>query len=553
MQEIFMALPLIEIVIFMIVSRKYGGIREYMVHRNNKGRVIGTAIGFIAFFSFGIAFAKGTHNAAWGMISIWNVFAHIILLLVVLIYRPRPVYEAPRDDHGSARWSTMKEFWQAIDTFIDEKGMIKEEGLWVSNGSFRRTIGNLLTVAAPRSGKGSIFIIPNLLMNPFGSYVVTDPKGENACVTALYQKKAGQKVYILDPWDEQMAIRAKHGIPAAGFNPFDFLRRNMSVLTDNCDMISYYLIPLNPESRDPYWDQRARSLIKLLLVHIVTSQPIEKQNFWTLYKMLRLDNQGLASLIDDMKQNPAYDGYVQSGANEIWSLAKTETTWGNVLSVAQNGTTIFESSKLRESLLKSEFDPYELPNGDCTVYIVIPEQYQISHSAWLRMVVGLCLKAVNAKPNKRVNFLLDEAGILGKMESIPQNYAFGPGQNIVMWAYFQSLSQVKQIYGEAGMESLVSTTDHLIAFNVQDQFTREYISKLLGDTTRTRFEESEGPSGTTTSEKAFGRPLMTPEEVGNCPLLINIGKGFKIKLTKDYYFDPKERFKDRGQPPPRIH
>src|SRR6185312_15521150 len=68
---------------------------------------------------------------------------------------------------------------------------------------------HVATIATTRAGKGRSVIIPNLLTWR-GSALVIDPKGQNACVTALKRGHGGagltgalgQTVRILDPLGE---------------------------------------------------------------------------------------------------------------------------------------------------------------------------------------------------------------------------------------------------------------------------------------------------------------------------------------------------------------
>lgn len=511
-------------------------------------------------------------------------YISLILLVVRWIskrFAKKPPPPVKLTDHGSAEWATQEQFIKAGNNF-------ENEGLWLGDHYRRTKPGHLLTIAGSGAGKNACQIIPTLLVNPYGSYVITDPKGENAFITARNQRQCGQQVYILDPWNLQQQMGARHGVAPSCFNPFDFIKKDPSELRDNCELVASYLVPDNPNAKDPYWDDRARSLIKTCLMHIVTDMPIEKHTFWTLYRMIRVSGDGWLSLLADMKLNEACDGLISIAAEEFMGMDPGGNTMAGIRSNAQNATSIFESPQLQKAMERSDFDPYDLPNGNCTVYIVIPDRFIETHSAWLRMVIGLCLKAVNAKPNKRVNFLLDEFPMMGKMQDVQKAFAFGRGQNIVMWAFAQNLSQIRQIYGEDGMNAFISNTAVFMAFGIKDQFTKEYVSAATGDAT---FVKVSYNSGTTTGEKTsnssgkstqtFGRRLLTPEEVERMPNIIVFTEGLKFWIFKIGYYqnrfegldwqdkrldpqnakmiksgklpnDMREFFKERADPPPRV-
>ena len=74
---------------------------------------------------------------------------------------------------------------------------------------------HLLMFGPNGSGKGTRFLIPNLLSITDRSIVVVDPKGELAAVTADYRRTVGE-VVILNPFNVL-------GLGSDGFNPLALL------------------------------------------------------------------------------------------------------------------------------------------------------------------------------------------------------------------------------------------------------------------------------------------------------------------------------------------
>lgn len=471
-------------------------------------------------------------------------FGFIIRYAIPLLKsKPKVQYQGRSTDHGSAQWASWPDFVKANNPEGGYSGLV----LGVSN-LLRYKQGHLITVAGTRSGKGTCLIIPSLLLQPAGSYVVTDPKGENACITARSQREYGQNVVILDPWDEEKRIGARHGIEASGFNPFDFIKADMDELRDSCEQIANFLAPDRPEDKDPYWNDRSRTLIKTLLMHIITWLPPDEHNFWTLYKLLRLSPEKWALLLAEMEENPSEGGLISIASQEFLGLPAE--TMGSIKSKAQTATSIFESPQLRRSLEKSDFNPYDLTEGKTTVYIVIPERYLETHAAWLRIVIGLCLRACNSKPNKRVHYLLDEFAVMGKMKDVQKAFAFGAGQNIVMWFFAQNLSQIKEIYGEDGMNTFIGNAAILQCFGgMKDQYTQQYFSKAFGKTTAAKkvFTTSTGTnngSGSSSSStsvssslQTYEKDLIAPDEIETYKeMIFFIGEGLRFYHNKQPYY-----------------
>ena len=506
--------------------------------------------GFVAMFGFLAFFAFTLPQGSLGLGLLF--VAPIGIGFYYFYIRKQPDFSSAGQltEHGSSMWNSREEL----------EALAGDNGIYIGGGwILKDPEAMLIAFGPPGSGKTSGILIPNLLIRPAGSYFVTDPKGEITCITARAQAEYGQKVVILDPWNVQKEIGARHGIEASGFNPFEYLRANMDELLDLSEMIAHILIPQDINKHQQFWDERARSLIKLLLAHIVTYLPQEKQNFWTLYKMLRTDNDQFAELIVDMKLNSAFDGFIQAGANEIFGLLQTAPeTYGGIRSNAQNGTKIFESPQLRKSLETSGYDPRWMTDGNTAVYVVIPERYRLSHSAWLKIVLGLTLKAVNHKPDKRAIFLIDECANLGKMQEIIDGYAIGRGANMTLFTFFQDLSQLKEVYGENAANGLLSKSKVREFMDQQDFVSQKYVSDLLGRTTILQKSDSFNEQGSSTSYTPTGRDLLTPEEVGKIQQIITFIADKKFLLPKTMYYRDygdgwHEIFREKADPPPRVN
>jgi type IV secretion system protein VirD4 len=461
-------------------------------------------------------------------------------------------WRIPADDSNSvtpyngpkAGWATIEEFDRAngVDPNNDEQPL----GKWIGGGFTRVKHAHIVTIGGSSQGKSSSLAIPFLLSDPIGSEVITDIKGELAYITARTRKALGQRVFILDPFDLQHDLGATHGIKSAGFNPLAYiLKRPTEELRDNADVIAYSLVPDKPGDRDPFWASRSRSLIRTILLHILTARPKEEHNFYSLYKAVRLGGDEWVSYLYEMKKNPALDGIISIAAEEFLGLIEANNTMMGIRANAQDATAIFESPQLRHFLQKNDFDPDTLSDGDVTVYIVLPERYIDTHYTWLRMMISMCIKAVNAKPNNPVHFLLDEFPICKKMPDVQRAFAFGRGQNLHMWIFAQSIPALRELYGEDGVNGFISNSAVLQCFGgVRDQPTRELFSKLLGNIEVIKTSESFGSSkskdGTswseTTNRQLQKEPLLSPDAIGNCSGIITIADSHKFIIKKRPYY-----------------
>ena len=106
------------------------------------------------------------------------------------------------------------------------------------------------------TGKGTRFLIPNLLSINDRSIIVIDPKGELAAVTADYRRTIGD-VVMLNPFDVL-------GLGSAGFNPLATLDPASPHFYDDAAALGEALIKV--ESKDPHWSESAQGLIVALIM-----------------------------------------------------------------------------------------------------------------------------------------------------------------------------------------------------------------------------------------------------------------------------------------------
>lgn len=488
--------------------------------------------------------------------------------------------------HGSSKWSKVEEFSDLFNDFSNEqlRSKFEEYGGYVISPKELKYIkhSHAITIAGAGQGKGTTSIIPNLLTKPKDNWIILDVKGENAAVTARFQQQARQNVFILDPFDVQKSIGATHGIAKSGYNPL-VVGRHLpeEEISDFATMLAEMFVPETKESAssDSFFADSARNLIKTYILYLITEPNLEERDLGKLYEMLRLAPEDEVRLWVNMGRN----SHTKFGANEVKSIATTALqTWGGILSNARRSTAFLDSPLIRKSLQVADFDPMMLQTNNTTVYVILPERNLNTHKTWLRIVFGTILKLCNFTAKRRVNFLMDEFPILGRMDDFLRAFAFGRGQKISCWIFAQSLSQLKDVYGEDGLNTFLSNARLRMFFGVNDYYTQEYVSNLLGFSTEATFIQNQGRnSGTSTGEsKSAGvmnyyggtessgtstglnmgateqytqRKLMQPDEVGNLSdKFILLVDGRKYLIDKKPYYSGG-LYRDRYDPNPYVN
>jgi type IV secretion system protein VirD4 len=406
---------------------------------------------------------------------------------------------------GTARFA----FPHELEAFVGK------QGFYIGGDYTFDDKGHILTVAGTRGGKGTNLIIPNLLgVGGYqGSWVVIDPKGENAAITARYQREQGQNVVILNPW----GLLAENVGEAQSYNPLDILADTSNInLVDDAQMIAEMIVPIDKNDHNKFFTDNARAIVAGLLLHMATDQYDSgelrvERSLTTLWQWVRLPEDKWLDLVANMNANDheLFSDTIRQAANEIEKLMKAgDKTWGNIIATILQCTDFIKSPALQKSM-ETGFDPKTLSDGKTTLYIIIPVDKLQSHARWLRLIVTTTMRAVVRKPNKRVCFLLDEFAALGYLPEIETALSTYAGFEITVWPILQSLIQLQSHYKD-NWETFVGNSTIRQFFSVNDNFTAEYASKAIGATSHVI---SNVDGFNISGSQANQRYLVTPDEL----------------------------------------
>jgi len=451
------------------------------------------------------------------------------------------VITSPNQEHpntmklGTAEWEYPEEvqqrylfdhgqFWLGRSTTVDLKplGFNDDRHICLVSGS--------------RGGKGTTTIINNLCLWP-GSVVVVDPKGENATVTAAARGEGspncdgmGQSVYVLDPFkaahvDEKYRKR---------FNPLDVLDPNDDDVIDDAASIAAALV-VQEKSDDPFWENSARRLLLGIILYVLTEPQYEGQrNLNTVRQLIlrgawesveRAKKRGAKKIPPAhqflwmlMQKSKFFDGLVSGIGGRMLNQATTaERQAEGVLEHLNVNTAFLDSPGMKRCVEKSDFELSELKTSaiGVSLYLSIPQRYMTEHFRWLRMMITLIVNEMEKTPGQprtghRVLMCLDEFASLKKMESIEVAVAQIAGYGVKLFFVLQTLEQLKHVYKD-NWETFLSNAGLKIFYGIEDHFTREYVSKLIGETevsrdTNTR-SDSESDSESTTDSESENRGI----------------------------------------------
>lgn len=365
---------------------------------------------------------------------------------------------------------------------------------------------HILIVGGTRGGKGTTFLINNLCRWP-GSAIVIDPKGENATVTAARRgpggehcQGMGQNVHVLDPYNVAQVPEELRGC----FNPLDWISGEDDYATKKVERLATSLIPFKEKDED-YWDNEARGLLGALILHVATDPMYEgKRTLMTVrdlvmrgdvttYELAEQEGEyidpPLHLLWEMMILNEICHGYVRDVGTYFRDMVSgSSKQWLGVRGAVKVATDFINSAGMRKSLEQSSFSFKDLKSDEkgATVYLSIPQDFINTDRGWMRMMVDILTteaKLTSGQPASGypILMMLDEFAGLDRMDVLEQSIAQLAGYGVKMVCVVQNLPQLKQVYKDS-WETFVSGAGVKIFFANEDHFTREYVSKLAGET-----------------------------------------------------------------------
>jgi type IV secretion system protein VirD4 len=432
--------------------------------------------------------------------------------------------------------------------FASEKEILKELKLraatglilGVLNGKFLRTDEPLsvLIYAPPGSGKTAGIIIPSLLSCNY-SALVHDPKGELHDKTSGLRAQHGQRIIRFEPAGEG----------GAAWNPLaaSEMPESWGNKIAHVDRIAASIVVAKKGDDEDYWTREARSMFVFFTLFLLhrdgeTSLPAVRS-----FALAQGDPQAfIADLLDNTADLP--QRVIEEGNGMV---SKSANEFSGVFGSFKSFLNVYGDENIARNTSRSDFRLRDLREADTTIYLVIRNSDQSRLRSFATLFFELATLALiheEPKPGeRRVTFYLDEFVRLGKMMEVLQMPAISRSYKVNVLFVAQSMSQVVDIYGQAGADQLRNTCSYHVIFAQNEQRIAEDISKSIGNKTRKKMTFSTPEKNITrnVSEGEEGVPLVLPQEVMSLP-------AFEILLLVQSHFETPIRaraaawFKDKG-------
>ncbi len=323
--------------------------------------------------------------------------------------------------------------------FEDDPSGRSSSGVTALRPVWRDGEGHLLTIAPTGAGKGTGCIIPALLTWD-GPAIVVDPKGENYAVTAERRRKLGQKVAVLDPFGITGAAR-----PDA-LNPFDLVGPTGRLAAGDAAVVARLAVQGLALPRDPFWDERAETLIAGLILHIATTSRPDCRHLGEVRRLAELPDKQQDKLAAELRLPGDPD---RAAAASILEMQASNTRSG-ILSTAASHLSFLRGEPVIDSLARSTIRLDDVARGKpLTIYLVVPPDRLVSHGKLLRLWLGTLMTVLARRrriPEKPTLLIVDEAAQLGPMDELRAAVTLMRGYGVKVWSFWQDTSQLVRTY-----------------------------------------------------------------------------------------------------------
>ena len=423
---------------------------------------------------------------------------------------------------------------------------------------------HLITVGSARSGKGAASIAINALTWP-GSMALYDPKLENCLITAEQRLRMGQRVIALDPWRRLERVYLSGAAPGAlrfpieivtDFNPLNEVDPRSDDYESSLTDIADAAVDRANAQKDPHWDDQATELIGALLADCLeTGEP----NLPAMRRRLMRDREGFLALVAEAKAREPYLNHGgKSAAYFLSPFTHKNKEMQSIFSSARRHTKFLDDRVMARHFMpeRNSFRLADIANQPTTLYLGLPpDKLDAYYPRWIRvMLIMLITAIIRARPaHNRVLLLLDEfATALGRIPIVERQFGLGAGLGLILWPYVQSLAQLRGVYGE-GYETFLGNATIKQFFACGDQFTAEYVSRLLGSYRRPTVTRSWNGHNASVSMGESWDQVMRPEEVRRFLAKHSIAFVDEVpyRLNPMFYFK-EPRFAGQYRTPPEY-
>lgn len=509
----------------------------------------------------------------------------------------------PREEYGSAKWGTDKDFepytdpvkWNNIPlTATEWLRMTRPE-----HPKYDRN-KNILIVGGSGAGKTRGFVKPSLMQMQC-SYVVTDPKGtvleEVGTMLArgawelddkgnkvpkvgkngqVLKTKSGKVIYKRTPYKIKV-FNTINFAKSMHYNPFAYIHTEQDVLKFVNTLIANTKGE-GAQSGEDFWVKAERLLFTAYVAYIVKYCKKSERNFVSLLAMIdasetREEDEDFENAIDLMFKDIEF-GNEEEGIEadpdsfavrqyHKYKLAAGKTAKSILVSCGAR-LAPFDIKEVREITAYDELNLGDIGRRKTALFVIISDTddslnflVSIMYTQLFNLLCTIADDEYHGKLPVHVRCILDEFANIGQIPKFDKLIATIRSREISASIILQSKAQLKSIYKD-NAETIEGNCDTFLFLGDKEKSTLKDLSEVLGKETIDTYNTSD-TRGTSQSYglnyQKLGRELMSQDRLalmdgGKCILQVRGVRPFfsdKVDITANEMYKELSDFDKKNQ------
>ena len=361
---------------------------------------------------------------------------------------------------------------------IHQNDLILAAGRYYSMDCYQtRRNNNVLVVGAAGTGKTRSIVIPNLLQ-AYGSYIISDPKGD------LY---AGYGAYLRGKGYIVKRLNLDNPAKSAHYNFFRYIRSEKDIIK-LAHMLAY--VDEGCTGQDPFWDRAAEVLLTCIISFLWKYRPREEQTLESVYKLIgccRLDEG------NDQEKTP-FDRIMESvGAKEPQSFTYKQylkfrvgavRTMKSILITLTTKLGKYDCREISQMLAYDELDIASIGHKRTAIFVTVSDTDRsmddLANIFFTQAMNELCYEADHHCRGHRlpldVRFIMDDFATNCRINEFPRMISGVRSRGISTMLMIQAESQLEEGYGRDS-STIIGNCDTYVYLGGNDVNTAESVAR----------------------------------------------------------------------------
>ena len=340
-----------------------------------------------------------------------------------------------------------------------------------------RRNNNVLVVGAAGTGKTRSIVIPNLLQ-AYGSYIISDPKGD---LYPEYGRYLREKGYIVKRLNLDNPAKSAH------YNFFRYIRSEKDIIK-LAHMLAY--VDEGYTGQDPFWDRAAEVLLTCIISFLWKYRPKEEQTLESVYKLIgccRLDEG------NDQEKTP-FDRIMESvGAKEPQSFTYKQylkfrvgavRTMKSILITLTTKLGKYDCREISQMLAYDELDIASIGHKRTAIFVTVSDTDRsmddLANIFFTQAMNELCYEADHHCRGHRlpldVRFIMDDFATNCRINEFPRMISGVRSRGISAMLMIQAESQLEEGYGRDS-STIIGNCDTYVYLGGNDINTAESVAR----------------------------------------------------------------------------